>query len=60
MSQTLAPSVDQSRPTFCRSAMFRYAFVYWTLFCVPIISTQIVGLAWFGKAVDRTWNALAL
>jgi hypothetical protein len=43
-----------------RGGLFRFAFCYWLLFCIPILSTQIAGLDWIGKLISPAWNAMVV
>lgn len=55
-----AEPAGTSAPGLARRAVLRFAFCYWLLFCVPIITTQITGLDWSGKLVSPLWNAMVV
>lgn len=63
MTTALERSLDsapQPRPTLLRGVVFRFAFAYWTLFCLPLVVTQIVGFEWLGRAIGQMWGAVAV
>jgi hypothetical protein len=49
---------DPARPTWWRAVLFRFAFVYWILFSIPVIATQIFGLEWIGNLIVPAINAI--
>ena len=54
-----SPREASLRATPLGCAVFRVGFVYWTLFCIPVVATQVVGLEWIGRAIAGSWDALA-
>jgi hypothetical protein len=47
-------------PGLVRRAVLRFAFCYWMLFCLPIATTQILGLDWSGKLISPLWDAMVV
>lgn len=57
---SLAVSVRSPAPSALREILFRFAFCYWLLFCIPVISTQVVGLDWIGTLISPAWKAMVV
>jgi uncharacterized membrane protein YphA (DoxX/SURF4 family) len=38
----------------------RLAFCYWLLFCIPVLTTQVLGLDWTGKLISPLWDAMVV
>jgi hypothetical protein len=38
----------------------RFAFCYWLLFCIPVVTTQVDSLAWSGKLIGPLWKAMVV
>jgi hypothetical protein len=64
VTNTLSVPIDRSPSTIgsgstwgaLRRVVFRFGFVYWLLFCIPMITTQVSGLDWIGEDYSGSWN----
>lgn len=60
LSSSLDNPFSSPRPTLARGVVFRLAFAYWTIFCLPILATQIKGLSWVARGPISIWNAMVV
>src|SRR5262245_40460717 len=43
-----------------RAVLFRFAFVYWLLAILVIVTSEDVGVTWFGKIVRPVWGPIVM
>jgi uncharacterized membrane protein YphA (DoxX/SURF4 family) len=43
-----------------RGILLRFAFCYWCLFCIPVITTQVSPLAWMGRLISPALRVMVV
>jgi uncharacterized membrane protein YphA (DoxX/SURF4 family) len=58
LERSLEPPLAPPRAGTVRAVISRFGFAYWLLFCIPMLSTQIIGVDWIWEQISPAWIAM--